>query len=110
MKAWRAHNSALETKAKMHESFGEKAEAEALRKLKLTNKSERRSQYAAEISEPSSLLYKMMYGPNWQKIIEDIGNWLMQQKAARIAKKQEDNSHRVLTRQGGKWIRQQNLK
>ena len=110
MKAWRAHNSTLESKAQMHESFGELAEAEALRKLKLTNKHERRSQYAAEISEPSGLLYKLMYGPNWKSIVEQIGNWLMEQKAARIAKKQEDNSHRVLTRQGGKWIRQNNLK
>lgn len=102
MKAWRKHNSTLETKAKIHESFGDHEEAKALRNLKLRNKQERRSQFASEIAEPSTALLVMMYGSNGYDLMMEVNRHIQEEKAVKQMMKPAPIH---LVRKDGKWIR-----
>lgn len=106
MKAWRKHNSLLESKAKIHESYGEHEEAKALRKLKLTNKQERRTQFAYEIAEPSTAILVMMYGTNGKALMDQVIQHNYDKKLEKMTNKPAPI---YLVRENNKWIRPQNL-
>lgn len=106
MKAWRKHNSSLESKARIHESYGEHEEAKALRKFKLVKKQERRTQFASEIAEPSTLLLVMMYGTKGYDLMVEIQRHNAEEKAMRAMMKPAPI---YLKQIGGKWLPPQNL-
>ena len=88
MKAWRKHNSS---------EFVREHPAQ-----KLTNKTERRTQFASELAQPSNLLYAIMYWPNYKDICEQVAQHLENEKA--IARMQKPVPI-YLTRVGKEWIR-----
>lgn len=77
------------------------AEARKHKSFMLRNAYERKTQYSAEQSTPSQLLYRIMYGPKWKEVVETISGIL----AGFAEKKMKDPYEgKYCIRVGDKWI------
>ena len=118
MKAWRKHNMIHANRAKVLQEEAnvmvmlgiDDSNPEVQRKLEkarqhksfmLRNSYERKTQYAAEQSTPSQLLYRMMYGPKWKEVVETISGILAGFTEQRMKDPYEG---KYCVRVGDKWI------
>ena len=118
MKAWRKHNMSHATRAKEFVTEANwlfrigydpahpdvqslLAEVRKHKFFMLRNAYERKTQYSAEQSTPSQLLYRLMYGPKWKEVVETISGIL----AGFSEKKMKDPYEgKYCVRVGDKWI------
>lgn len=118
MKAWRKHNMIHTNRAKELQEEANwlvrigydnahpdvqalLAEARQHKSFMLRNAYERRTQYSAEQSTPSQLLYRIMYGPDWKKVVETISEILAGFQAQKMKDPYEG---KYCVRVGDKWI------
>jgi hypothetical protein len=90
MKAWRKHNAMISARTKQLNA--ERNEALGLgfdpkdryilsidKKLKAlegyVSKDDRKIRFSSEVSQPSALLYQIMYGKDWKNIVEKIAEF-----------------------------------
>ena len=101
-RAWRRHNMELGEKiaAEKKDPYADHEQIRQWKGFMLKTPFERQSQYAADVSQPSDLLYLIMYGDDWKDIIEQIGKNIQMERMIREAKKPQQQFLELV---GGKW-------